>query len=1273
MDSEFPVGGIYIKNRKYSNYGYQNGKWNKNEISHRSLFCYNLILKHLPKWLKKEISHENLSICDWGCGQGEGVNLLSRYFKDCEVTGIDHSDYAIDEARKKYPNLPFTCTDITEFKEHHDVILSSQSLEHFECPHKILRNLIKLANKYLILMVPLKREGLGEDRFFFDYDFFPINIEDHQLIHFKEIDKIFMEDGNYWTPEQILVVFANKNNVDMEKLSLEELNDHYFTELKLAEKNFEADLLIEKIKNNELRKQNEKLSHQYQSEKAKWEELIKSNATLRSQLNNERIKVGELKKQNEQFLSQYISQKTIQENLVRTNQYLKDLINAYKKRNIVRLADKLILTYRNFKSRFTRNSDLPTTEPELNPEVKPEVKPEHEIKPEILHKHEPKKLKDIKVAVIMDEFSYNSFKYEFKAIPLEPSNWRQRLDQEKPDIFLCESAWNWNGKICTNVNSKTEDRGDLLDILKYCEEKGITTIFWNKEDPTHFDDELYNFVDTALKFDHIFTTTEECVKRYRDDYGHPSVHVLMFGAQPKLFNPIEDRKRSDDIVFAGSWYNEHEKRCNEMIDIFDKVLDSGYTLKIYDRAYYTARDDKKFAFPKEYSKFTNPPLPFNQVNKIYKESKYSLNINTVVDSNTMFARRVFELMLCNTLVLSNYSKGMTNLFGDNVIIVENDKELDLSDSEEKRINNLYSVLKNHTYHNRFKHILNSINFEYLDDDNSITLYYVVNEQSDIEEVLEHYAAVEYDTKKLVLLLSDQIPNHKIKNIYQKYSNYEVSVYSLNYLLNQGGTISNHTPYFVFANLKLIPDFVEKGLLHYSYIDKKVGIAWGDKFRLKKVENVENVLFSHENFMRVFNKAFKGTSIEFPVYSIQISGKEKFESKSTPVLTNPAKNIVIAYVFPPHADSSGNCMAKRVRKHGQVVDVIQNDMSDIRNVDEHLNILTEGLVEDKIVIDSGSTFENWDLICDFCSKGLKKLEENVEKKGEYEEIYSMVFLPASHFLAFEFKIKYPNTKWIAEFSDPVLYDEKGVLRYSKINDPEFINKVNTLLSEHNLPEYHDDNLLLLCEYLPYAFADEIVFTNENQKTHMMDYFPIPGISEIVEKKAKVRDHITLSKEFYYLFESDYLVDDNYVNIAYFGRDYETRNLNDIFYALDEIDDEYKNRCKIHIFTYNVRQFRKSIEHLPIADYLEINPYIRFLEFLNLTTKFDCLIVNDAQKKGRINPFLPSKLSDYMGSGTDIWGLYEENSTLSKIDLRYKSIIGDIESSKQILKQIIEDHS
>ncbi len=75
---------------------------------------------------------------------------------------------------------------------------------------------------------------------------------------------------------------------------------------------------------------------------------------------------------------------------------------------------------------------------------------------------------------------------------------------------------------------------------------------------------------------------------------------------------------------------------------------------------------------------------------------------------------------------------------------------------------------------------------------------------------------------------------------------------------------------------------------------------------------------------------------------------------------------------------------------------------------------------------------------------------------------------------------------------------------------------------------------------------------------------------------------------------------------------------------------------------------------------------------MTTKFDCLIVNDARKKGEINPYLPSKLSDYLGSETDIWVIYEEGSEMSKFDVKYKSIIGDINSLRQTFKQIIQDH-
>ena len=473
----------------------------------------------------------------------------------------------------------------------------------------------------------------------------------------------------------------------------------------------------------------------------------------------------------------------------------------------------------------------------------------------------------IKIAVILDEFSYNSFKYEFNAVTFEPSNWLEIFEKENPNLFLCESAWSggpWQGKINFDAKNKTENRIILFDILKYCNEHEIPTIFWNKEDPINFD----SFFDTAIRFDHIFTSAVECVPRYEKEVNHNSVHCLMFGAQPKLFNPIDINERSEDIIFAGSWYGRHTQRSIEMMEIFDNILDSGFKLKIYDRFHEFSKEHPSYRFPDKYREFINLPVPHDQIEKVYKESKYALNINTVTKSKTMFARRAFELMLCNTLVLSNHSEGMHNLFGDNVVFISTDK-IDLSNSKKKRINNLYNVLKNHTYSNRFKQILNSINHNYLPDDDTITIYYIVNTQSEIDDVLKHYESIIYYSKKLVILLSDQIPNHLIKNIYQKYANDEVSLYPLHYLLNYNGVISNDTPYFIIANLQLKNDFIEKAILHYSYIETKIGIALGDKFIFKKINDINNVLFHKEHFEDAFKKRFKDKNNEFSVYTIQI--------------------------------------------------------------------------------------------------------------------------------------------------------------------------------------------------------------------------------------------------------------------------------------------------------------------------------------------------------------------------------------------------------------------
>ena len=126
-----------------------------------------------------------------------------------------------------------------------------------------------------------------------------------------------------------------------------------------------------------------------------------------------------------------------------------------------------------------------------------------------------KKISEIKVALISDQFTYDSYKYEFIPIVLTPNNWLKQFKQECPDIFFCESAWEgcnfkqkeapWRGKIYENCSTDSENRGILLEILKYCEEKDIPTVFWNKEDPPHYknqyesDNIFLNEIDERLR------------------------------------------------------------------------------------------------------------------------------------------------------------------------------------------------------------------------------------------------------------------------------------------------------------------------------------------------------------------------------------------------------------------------------------------------------------------------------------------------------------------------------------------------------------------------------------------------------------------------------------------------------------------------------------------------------------------------------------------------------------------------------------------------------
>lgn len=488
-------------------------------------------------------------------------------------------------------------------------------------------------------------------------------------------------------------------------------------------------------------------------------------------------------------------------------------------------------------------------------------------------------LSDINVAVIMDTFTYNSFSPEFNTYILEPDTWKDVFEENKIDIFFCESSWRgvgreniiegnaiendyapWGGKIAVKLDKGTGREKTLLQIIEHCKKNNIPTIFWNKEDPPSFD----RFIDMALHFDYVFTTDEDCIKKYKFR-GHENVFPLLFASQIKMFNPIQNKQRTDKVIFAGSWPSKYKDRCADMHDIFRKVLKSGRELKIYNRN--SEKDDPQFFYPEEYSKYVYPKVEHYQIPSVYKEGKIEININTIQKSKTMFARRIFELMSSNTFILSNYSEGVYDLFGDNILYLDKEDSLVIDDEYVNKIceENLYNVLENHTYTDRFKYILDCINFDYREKINKINVFYFLDDNTSLNDILEDYNSINYHYKYCKIINMKKLGKLNLN----KKDTDSVEILEYEDLMNYSEKL-DEDDYCIFRDLNENVDkkFIENARFHYKYIEKEYPIINSEeKYSFENSTKNKNVFFNSVNFNKYLENITENKENSFIVYKI----------------------------------------------------------------------------------------------------------------------------------------------------------------------------------------------------------------------------------------------------------------------------------------------------------------------------------------------------------------------------------------------------------------------
>jgi spore maturation protein CgeB len=277
----------------------------------------------------------------------------------------------------------------------------------------------------------------------------------------------------------------------------------------------------------------------------------------------------------------------------------------------------------------------------------------------------PQRRHDLRVAVILDDFSRLALGYEWQQVEITPADWRATLEAEPVDLLFVESAWHGNGGAWRyHLTGTSAPRPAVVELLQWCRDHGVPTVFWNKEDPVHHED----FLDVAQLFDRVLTTDGGLLDTYREELGHDRVGVLPFAAQPALHNPVRAAvgHQERDIAFAGMYFSHRHPERREQMDLLlgaahavSGRMETG--LEIFSRQ---LGGDARYQFPAPLDSRVVGSLDYGRMLSAYRGYKVFLNVNTVPDSDTMCARRIFEITASGTPVVSTPSPAIDNVFGD---------------------------------------------------------------------------------------------------------------------------------------------------------------------------------------------------------------------------------------------------------------------------------------------------------------------------------------------------------------------------------------------------------------------------------------------------------------------------------------------------------------------------------------------------------------------------------------------------------------------------------
>ena len=466
-----------------------------------------------------------------------------------------------------------------------------------------------------------------------------------------------------------------------------------------------------------------------------------------------------------------------------------------------------------------------------------------------------------KALTLLDPISELCWQDAFPGFAISREKFVNQIENTTSDFAFFESAWRANKSqwlyAFNSPNLQHKNAQDLLKVIGLLRNKKIPVVFWNKEDPMHYE----MFKPIAKEADFVFTTDSLKVDQYKKDLGHNFVWALPFAAPVKITNPINRfNLETETVCFAGTYYaKNHPDRKKQMDMLLPTLLNNEGA--IYDRA--SQSNSENYLYPEKYRGLIREGVEFDKMTELYKKFKVFLNVNTITQSPTMMSRRVYELLASGTPVVSTPSKALTEQFPGIVLTVRNEEEAEiavnklLSDSyfwHKQSVLGIREVMSKHTYEDRWSNIKSLMQGGTNIVEQSIAVRVVVKYHGyqDLDSLINSIFDQSVCVSDLVLVVSAKKYDSLVKQVKKYKGKVSVDVldnFNFGHYLDtdkDGYTLLLSDAVMIFKNC------IKDMLLSFKYNDAYV-VARKVYYSMKSLEENNNLQIINEDWYNYINE------------------------------------------------------------------------------------------------------------------------------------------------------------------------------------------------------------------------------------------------------------------------------------------------------------------------------------------------------------------------------------------------------------------------------------